>query len=70
MKIVCAWCGKTMGEVKSSRHNNEVSHGACPDCVRMVEENWERRRVALLGESIQLQRGGLQTRSEIRQLAR
>jgi cytochrome c553 len=32
MKVVCAWCHKTLKEYESQR--NMVSHGICPDCLR------------------------------------
>ena len=31
MQIVCAWCGKTMGE-KPPYENKGVTHTICPDC--------------------------------------
>jgi PAS domain-containing protein len=34
MKQVCAWCGREIGRIASSRHpEHEVSHGICPDCI-------------------------------------
>lgn len=41
MKIVCAWCGRDMGE-KDSRCMEGVSHGICGECVAKLEA----RRVA------------------------
>lgn len=36
MEKVCAWCGKTIGEVDSTNGGADapVSHGICPDCFR------------------------------------
>ena len=31
MKIVCAWCGKDMGE-KNAKGEDGVSHGMCEEC--------------------------------------
>ena len=31
MKIVCAWCGKYMGE-KEGGDEGEISHGVCEEC--------------------------------------
>ncbi len=33
MKIVCAWCGKTLQEGKEP-----VSHGICADCAKTLKE--------------------------------
>jgi PAS domain-containing protein len=32
MKIICAWCNKTLTEYESPK--NMVSHGICADCLR------------------------------------
>ncbi len=32
MKVICAWCGKDMGE-KDGKGVEGVSHGICEDCV-------------------------------------
>jgi PAS domain-containing protein len=35
MKIICAWCGKFLGE---EEHPKEMlSHGICPDCLRKLD---------------------------------
>jgi PAS domain-containing protein len=34
MKVVCAWCQKTLKEGEIS--DSEVSHGICPDCLRRL----------------------------------
>ncbi len=34
MKIVCAWCKKSMGE-KEPLNDGRISHGICPEC-RMI----------------------------------
>lgn len=33
MKIVCAWCGKEMGE-KTPLEDKSVTHSICPKCER------------------------------------
>ncbi len=35
MKIVCAWCGKDMGEKEPTFGNfkYEVTHGMCEECL-------------------------------------
>lgn len=33
MKIICAWCGKTMSDPGNT---TEISHGCCPDCAKTV----------------------------------
>ncbi len=33
MKIVCAWCGKEMGE-KPPLNNKETTHSICPECYK------------------------------------
>lgn len=40
MKIVCAWCGKYLGE-KGSINDKNTSHGVCPDCIPKVEKEIE-----------------------------
>ncbi len=38
MKIVCAWCGKDMGE-KDGKGMEGVSHGLCNEClVKLMAE--------------------------------
>ena len=38
MKIVCAWCGKDMGE-KDGKGVEGVSHGLCNEClVKLMAE--------------------------------
>lgn len=34
MLIVCAWCGKEMGE----KEGEGVSHSICEECLKKVEE--------------------------------
>jgi len=36
MKIVCAWCGKDMGE-KNGNYEDGVSHGMCEECFTKVK---------------------------------
>ena len=36
MKIVCAWCGKHIGE-RDSQDVEEVSHGVCEECLDKME---------------------------------
>ena len=36
MKIVCAWCGKDMGE-KNGNHEDGVSHGMCEECFTKIK---------------------------------
>lgn len=36
MKIVCAWCGKDMGE-KPPFEDKSVTHGMCPECYKKVK---------------------------------
>lgn len=31
MKVVCAWCGKDMGE-KEPFDDESTTHGMCPEC--------------------------------------
>ena len=35
MKIVCAWCGKDMGE-KDGKGAKGISHGICQECLAKV----------------------------------
>jgi len=36
MKVVCAWCGKHMGE-KDGRGVEGTSHGICKECLSKLE---------------------------------
>ena len=33
MKVVCAWCGKTMREAQPGHEKDDVSHGICAECL-------------------------------------
>ena len=33
MKVVCAWCGKDMGE-KPPLEDKSITHGMCEDCLK------------------------------------
>jgi hypothetical protein len=35
MKIVCAWCGKPMGE-KPPYEDESITHSICPECYEEV----------------------------------
>ena len=37
MKIICAWCGKSMGYKKGNK--GEISHGICPECKKVEYDN-------------------------------
>ena len=36
MKILCAWCGKNMGE-NNGKDEDGVSHGMCEECFTKIE---------------------------------
>ena len=38
MKIICAWCGKHLGE-KPPYDDDSVTHGICAECARKAEED-------------------------------
>ena len=40
MRIVCAWCGKDMGE-KNGKGEEEVTHGICEECLAKIEAKAE-----------------------------
>jgi len=40
MKIVCAWCGRELGE-KDGRGIEGVSHGLCNKCLARLQEEAE-----------------------------
>jgi len=40
MKIVCAWCGKTIGK-KDGKGIEGVSHGLCNKCLARLQEEAE-----------------------------
>ncbi len=37
MKVVCAWCGKDMGE-KPPYKDKGVTHTICPECRQKLEQ--------------------------------
>jgi hypothetical protein len=41
MIIICAWCGKAMGE-KEPLEDTRVTHSICPSCQKQVEETFGR----------------------------
>jgi len=41
MKVVCAWCGKTLGE-KDGCGVDGVSHGLCSECLDRLGEKAEK----------------------------
>ena len=42
MRIVCAWCGKDLGE-KEGAGKEKVTHGICQECLAKLEAQKERR---------------------------
>ena len=42
MKIVCAWCGKKLGE-KEPYDDKSVTHGICQKCKAKMEAEEEER---------------------------
>jgi len=44
IKVVCAWCGKDMGE-KDGQGQEGVSHGMCEECgAKVIAGTWEPKR--------------------------
>jgi hypothetical protein len=33
LRLLCAWCGKTMREAEPGSENDSVSHGICDSCA-------------------------------------
>ena len=44
MKVVCAWCGKNMGE-KPPIEDTDVTHDMCLDCYQKELSKINRRRI-------------------------
>lgn len=42
MKIVCAWCGKDMGE-KDGEGIEGISHGVCEECLSKLDVEAENK---------------------------
>ena len=42
MKVICAWCGKSMGE-KEGEGVEGVSHGICEECLEKLKAEKESR---------------------------
>jgi hypothetical protein len=38
MKVICAWCGKDLGE-KEPLNDQRTSHGMCEGCEKGMGEN-------------------------------
>jgi len=39
IRVVCAWCGKDLGEKEGeSGEGGNVSHGICPKCFKKVKK--------------------------------
>ncbi len=49
MKIVCAWCGKDMGEKKPLK-DKSVTHGMCEECLDKVEVKGKGKRISARDE--------------------
>lgn len=44
MRIVCAWCGKDIGEKKcEGEEEEEVTHGLCEKCFARLEAERKRK---------------------------
>lgn len=43
MKIICAWCGKDMGEKEPTqgKWKDEITHGMCEECYKKEIEEIE-----------------------------
>lgn len=37
MKVICAWCGRGIGE-KWPYNDNSISHGMCRECAKEISE--------------------------------
>ena len=37
MKVICAWCGKSLGE-KDGQGVEGISHGMCAECQEKLEK--------------------------------
>ena len=46
LRLVCAWCGKTMREAEPGSENGSVSHGICDSCAKR-ERAKAKRQVGL-----------------------
>ena len=44
MKIICAWCGKDLGE-KDGKGVKGISHGVCDKCLSELEAKAENSNV-------------------------
>jgi hypothetical protein len=47
LRVLCAWCGKTMREAEPGTENGSVSHGICDFCAE--RERAKAKRQAGLG---------------------
>lgn len=41
MKVVCAWCKKTIRDDENVKPDDPVSHGICVECKRKIEKEFE-----------------------------
>jgi DNA-directed RNA polymerase subunit RPC12/RpoP len=44
MKVVCAWCGKDMGE-KEPKEDKGTTHSICPQCLSKIKAQRSRYKV-------------------------
>ena len=42
MKVICAWCKKSLGEKEPLKDKRET-HGICPSCEKKVMKDYERK---------------------------
>lgn len=42
MKVICAWCGKTMREAQPGHEKEDVSHGICAECLENAKAGTDR----------------------------
>lgn len=53
MKIVCAWCNKDMGTVRSEHHaENVITHGICDECANIAFAELNMNRAELFLERL------------------
>ena len=45
LRLLCAWCGKTMREAEPGSENGSVSHGICDSCAERERAKDKRAHV-------------------------
>jgi len=49
LRLLCAWCGKTMREAEPGSEDSSVSHGICDSCAERAKAKRQAEPGSFLG---------------------